>query len=304
MLQIVTKLIEIRFRKFLPPRDTVAIVLFICLYLFLSYVLNSKYELIQNFIFLFSIEIYTYHNNRNDLELLQLNKNYRWILFLEYLFYSLPFLSILVLHLNYIQFVVYLSLLVTYIYLPKTNGLKISYPFRLFDPFWHISFRKNKLWFVVPLPALLAYMGITHTNDNLILASFGLTAVLASSIFNNREPIQFIKATAFDPKKYLIKTIKSTAINTLFIVLPTIIVLLVFQKTALLVYIPLLLILPLQNLLLKYAYFENSLLQQIYFAFTLSSVIQIYLAPVFIMLLPFLYKKAITNLQLMHYASN
>ncbi|MCW2117798.1 hypothetical protein [Flavobacterium sp. 7A] len=135
MFQIVTRLIEIRLRKFLPPKDKTAIVLFIGLYFSLAYLLNSKYEMLQNYIFLFAIEIFTYHTNRTDLELLQLNKKYRSILFIEYLCYSLPFLLILVLHLNYIQLSLYLIMIAAAIYTPRAQTKKIKYPFRLFDPF-------------------------------------------------------------------------------------------------------------------------------------------------------------------------
>ncbi|MCW2117799.1 hypothetical protein [Flavobacterium sp. 7A] len=147
-------------------------------------------------------------------------------------------------------------------------------------------------------------MGATHKNDNLILVSFGISALLSSSIFNNREPIQFIKATVFEPKKYLQHIIKNSAINSLMIIIPTVLVLLILQKTKLLLFVPLLFIFPIINMLLKYAYFKNQFIQQIYFVFVIGSCIQIYLAPVILLLLPYLYKKAVTNLQLMHYASN
>lgn len=304
MLQIIIKLIEIRFRKFLPPKDKTAIVLFLCFYIFLTFILNSYYKLVHNFVFVFSIEILSYQINRKDLELLKLYKNYKILLFAEYLIYSLPVLVVIAIHLDFLQLFLYLSLIVVYLNTFKISSKKFNYPFLLFDPFWHISFRKNKLWLALPIPLLFIYLGISHHNDNLIIASFFINGMITSSVFFNREWPSFLKSTAFTPKLFIVKSVKTTLINTSMIVIPSVITLLLLNKIELLLFIPLLFIFPLLNMLLKYAYFTNLFLQQIYFVLAIGSIIQIYLVPVVIILLPIIYKKALINIQTIQYAHN
>lgn len=300
MIQIIQTLLVIRLRKFLPPMDKLALILFLCGYLFLFYCMNEKFNLLRDYSLLFSLDIFFYHSNRKDIELLKQNRKWKLILFTEYFIYSLPYLVLLILNKEYLFTLIYLILILIYINVPQLNGKINKYPFRLFDPFWHICWRRNKLILFLPISVFLVFAGDLYNNENLIIASFFVASIFTSLPSFQREAIESIKGTAYYGKDYIHKQFKTAIINSLIVGTPLIMALSLFQKWGLLCFIPLIFIIPLINIIFKYSYFNNKFLHQLMFAVFLSAV------PLGISLIaiPFLYLKSVKTIKTIQHVSN
>ena len=151
MAAILTYLIRIRFRKLFGKEDYLAISLLLISIGVLLYFANRNYSQYANFSLFFLFEIARIHFNRKDLELLKLNPNFNTILFLEYSIYSFPILVLLLINQKFIGAVFLFIFLLLISRIPKINQKPLQYPFKMFDPFWVISFRKNKLVLFFPL---------------------------------------------------------------------------------------------------------------------------------------------------------
>lgn len=298
MFKIIYTLLVVRYRKFMPHKSIIGIIFLLLGCSFMTYILNTEYETIKDFYFITSTGVLFNHLQRKDIELLKLHKNFRMILFSEYLCYSLPFIAVLVLRHELLQTCLYVFLIFLCVWIPKIHSRKMSFPFQLFDPFWHIGFRKNKLILLLILALYIIIMGVRHKNDNLILASFFITTITSCVASFSKEAKQFIKVSVFDAENYLKKQFKTGLINTAMILLPTIIQLVVLQKWYFLLFIPFVFVLPIINILLKYVFFENELSHIIAFSFIACSFVQLSSLPITLILLPFMYKKALKNMTL------
>lgn len=292
MIKIISTLVLVRLRKFLPKDDKTAVVLLVLAYLFLSYGLNNYFTVLENYILLFSLEILLYHNHRNDLELLKLHSNYKRILFFEYVLYSAPVLLVIFLN-NWLFGIAYLILIIGYINIPKISSSVIKYPFYLFDPFCHITFRRNKLLLFLPVAVFLIIMGEQYHNDNLIFASIIINSVIAGIPSFNREFIEHIKNSGHKAEKYIYKQFKTSIVNTVIIAIPLFLTLLIFQKWEFLLYSLFVIVFPLINIVFKYTFFHNIFQQQMFVALSFGFI---YLAVPFIMF-PFLLYQSIKNIK-------
>lgn len=168
----------------------------------------------------------------------------------------------------------------------------------MFDVFWTISFRKYKLFFLIPALGFLIYIGSKYQNPNLqyaVLLFLGLALCIPS---NEREKLHFIKASSFIGKDYLWQQIKTICYNSIFVLIPIAIVFVVLQEFQIIFFIPLLLILPIVNLLFKYVFFDRIIVHNIAFLFFLGNLM--YGFP--ILFIPILYFKAIKNLKIIQNA--
>ncbi|OUL61259.1 hypothetical protein B8T70_16340 [Flavobacterium sp. AJR] len=300
MIKILKYLILIRFRKILPKDDYLAIGLFLAFYSVIIYFLNQLFPKYNYYFLITTLEIAFYHQNRKDIELLRVNKNYRLLLFLEYTIYSFPFIIIYLINQRWDILIIH-SLILYFLILLNKLGLKtIKYPFRLFDPFWHICFRKNKLILFIPLIIFLNVMGDQYNNDNLNLASLFLVSFIGCLPSFNRENIIHIKISSFDSGKYLLKQIQVAIYNTLLLSTALILCLLIFKKWDLLLFVPLVFLFPIISILFKYTFFSNSLLQQIFFALF---IINIQIGIPFL-ILPYLYYKSIKTINNLKYVTD
>lgn len=231
---------------------------------------------------------------RLDVELLKMKKNYKLILFIEYLIYSSPFYLVLLLKNEFIFIAAIILFKILLINAPKFNLKIIKYPFDTFNIYWHISFRKYKLIYILPILITIIFMAVNSKNQNLLYVVFlGLSLIACIPSFE-RETIEEIKHNPFDAQKYLNFQFKNSIINTAYLILPvalTLCVLLQWENLILLIFI---FIIPLLNLLLKYIYFNNSYLQQIFFTLFIASSIFLFGVP--LLAAPFIYKKAIKTL--------
>lgn len=300
MIKILKYLILIRFRKILPKDDYLAIGLFLAFYAVIIYFLNQLFPKYNYYFLITTLEIAFYHQNRKDIELLRVNKNYRLLLFLEYTIYSLPFIIIYLINQPWDILIIHFLILYFLILLNKIGLKTIKYPFRLFDPFWHICFRKNKLILFIPLIIFLNVMGDQYNNDNLNLASLFLVSFIGCLPSFNRENIIHIKISSFDSRKYLLKQIQVAIYNTLLLSTALILCLLVFKKWDLLLFVPLVFLFPIISILFKYTFFSNSLLQQIFFTLF---IINIQIGIPFL-ILPYLYYKSIKTINNLKYVTD
>ncbi len=281
----------IRLRKLFRKADVSVYLTVVAVFLLGSYILLQNIEKYGNYFLLFSLEILAYHRRRKDLELLKFRQNYRSILYAEYSIYSLPYTIPFLISSSWILFLAYQLLIYIYLCLPTYKFYVFKYPFKLFDPFWVICFRKNKLiWSLIPV-LFLIYMGSNYDNDNLILFSFLILAIVFCIPSFQREAVYFIKVSKH--KNYLLQQIKTNIYNSFFLVIPTAIFTLILGEYQLLQFIPLALLPMILNILTKYALFKKIFEHQILFAILLGGFL--YFLP--IIAIPFLLYQSKKNLK-------
>lgn len=283
MLKLLITLNTIRLRKILPKDDYLAYLLFFAFYGVLVYFLSSSYSEFSKYILLFSLEI--------------LRKDYLLILFIEYVVYSLPVLTIIAINKDFLNLLIYMALLCVFTILPKFNFKIIKFPFQLFDPFWTISFRKYKLYLFLPLLAFISIMAHQSANDNLNYFNILLVSLLGTIPSFQRENAEHIKISAYAGKSYLLQQLKTVLFNTLFIAVP-LLGLLLFQNWNLLLFLPVVFLVPVVSILFKYAFFDNIFLHVIFFTLFFGNIQ--YGIP--LLLIPFLYHYSLQKINTIQYA--
>ena len=284
----------IRFRKLISKDDYLAVALIVLLYFGIAFLVYHNYESFRNYIPLLFLDVIAYHLQRNDVEILKLKKNYKTILFTEYVIYSFPFYLVLLLKKEFIVIVAVLLFKIVLINAPRLNLKTIKYPFNLFNIHWHISFRRYRLIYVFPFLIALIYVAISHQNANLIFLVFLILSFIACIPSFERESTEEIGINPFRAKKYLLYQLKNVLINTFYIVIPIALTLCFFQQWEKLLFVIIVFIPPLINVFFKYIYFDNTIIHQI--IFILFFVSNIFLFGVLLLFLPFIYKKAIEKL--------
>jgi hypothetical protein len=302
MIKILKYLVLIRFRKILSKDDYFAILLISLGYIVSAVLVFKNYSYFRNYMFLLFIDIAVYHINRSDLEFLKLHKSYKIILLLEYLFYSSPFYLVFFLKNDFILVFGLLVLKLFLISIEKVYFKIIPYPFQLFNVFWHISFRKYKLIFTLPIIIILLFLAIENKNENIIYFILIILTIISCIPSFEREKLEEIKLNPFDSEKYLKRQFKNSIINTFYLVIPVVVILCVLLQWEVLSFSIIIFIISLINIILKYVYFNNSFLHQIVFIFFIGSSIMLYGIP--LLTIPFLYKKAIKNLNTIKYANH
>jgi hypothetical protein len=292
----------IRFRKIVSKDDYFAIALILLLYFCSAIIIYMNYEKLNNYMYLFLIDLLVKHVNRSDITFLKLNKNYKILLFLEYLIYLLPFYIIFLLKKEFLIFSGFILFQIVLLNMPRINLKTIPYPFQLFNPFWHINFRKYKLVFFLPIIFGLIYMSIISNNDNIIYFTFIILGIISCLPSFERETLEEIKLNPFNSKKYISYQFKNSIINTTYLTIPIAILLCFLLKWEQLFFLLAIFIIPLVNILLKYVFFSNSLLHQISFLFFAGFTITFFGIP--LLITPYLYKKAIVNLNAIKYANH
>ena len=267
-------------------------VLFIVTIIAFAIFFQLNYSKYVDYLPIFLFEIIAIQTNRNDKKFLQLNANFRVILFLEYLILSLPILVLLLFNQRFLFTIVYL--LVTYLltFINKKVLKTRRYPFKMFDVFWTITFRKYKLFWLMPILIFLIFMGHEYQNQNLEYAVLLLVAITLSAPTSEREKIYFIKTSAFIGKQYLWQQIKTIGYNSIFFIVPIAICFAVLNEFQMVLILPFIVLIPITNLLFKYVYFDRIIVHNIFFALFLGFIM--YGFP--LLFIPILYLKSIKNL--------
>ena len=301
VLQILKYLLIIRLRKWVSKDDYLAYFLLLLIHFLGALLIYFYFVQYKNYIFLCFFDIIVFNTNRNDSSFLELSKKYKVILFFEYILYLLPYLIVLFLKQEWLFIAIFLLFNLVLINLPKMKFKIISYPFELFNVFWHISFRKHKLLFVYPIILALCYIYYLHKNENVLLFGFLLLTLVSCIVSFEREKVEEIIINPFNSEKYLSFQLKNTLINTFYVFFPAVLVFPILNWE-MLVYILPIFVISITATLLKYIYFNNIMLQQL--VFVLLVVLSITLFGLPMLLIPYLYKKAISNLNSIKYVSN
>lgn len=301
MLQILKYLLLIRLRKWVSKDDYLAYFLLLLLHSLGALFFYFYFEEYKNYIFLCFFDVLVFNANRGDSSFLKLSKNYKAILFFEYILYLLPYIIVLFLKLEWLYVVVFFLLNIILINLPKLSFKIISYPFDLFNVFWHISFRKHKLLFVYPIIFALCYIYYLHKNANVLFFGLLLLTLVSINATFEREKTEEIIINPFNSEKYLFFQLKNTLINTFYVFFPAMLVFSILNWE-MLVYIFPVFVISITATLLKYIYFNNIVLQQLVFVILVVLSITLFGLPM--LLIPYLYKKAISNLNSIKYVSN
>lgn len=301
MIQIIQTLLQIRLRKFLPPKDKLALIIFLCSCLLYLFCLNEKFQVLRNYSLLFSLDIFFYHITRKDIELLKLNKKLNLILFGEYFVYSILYLALFIINKEYLLVLIYLFLIACYTFIaPESYGKVIKYPFKLFDPFWHICWRRNKLILFLPITIFLVVVGDLYNNKNLIIASLFVASFFCAIPSFQREAYENIKMSYYSGKNYLYKQFKVAIANSIMIIIPLIITLILFQKWELLCFTPLIFAIPILNIIFKYSFFNNQLQHQLLLVVFLSMLP----LGISVVAIPFLCLKSVKTIKVIQHATN
>ncbi len=298
MLQLLKYLLIIRFRKIFAKDDFFAAGLLILVIAILTYFFQVNYNNKVEYLGIFIFQIIAIQIDRKDIEFLKFNSNFRIIIFFEYCILSLPTLILLVLNAKTLYFFGFIISLFATTFLKSINSKIIKYPFKMFDVFWTISFRKYKLFWLLPMLGFVIYMSQKYQNPNLqyfVLLVLGIVLCVPS---NEREKLHFIKASSYIGKDYLWQQVKTILYNSMFVLVPIAIVFGVLQEFQILLFIPLLLLLPIVNLLFKYVFFDRLIVHNIFFAFFIGGLM--YGFP--LLFIPILYFKSIKNLKIIQNA--
>jgi len=263
MLKILQYLIQIRLQKLFRKVDVSIYITVVVFFAIADYLLFPFFEKYSFYVLLCSLEILRYHRNRKDIELLKFRTDYRAILYLEYSIYSVAFTLPLLLLQKWVPFILYQVLIFVFLYIPTIKSHVFKYPFKLFDPFWVIHFRKNKLFLTLIPVVFFVYMGHHYENDSLILfAIFILSIVLCIPSFQ-REAVYFIKLS--NTQNYLGSQFKTQVYNSLFLIIPIAAVIACCGRFELLPYVLLVLFPMFLSVLMKYTLFNKVFEHQILF---------------------------------------
>lgn len=231
--------------------------------------LYDQAEKYPEWFLVFAFEILRIHQKRKDLSLIK-NK-YFSILFFEYTLYSIPVLILYVLSSQWIYFLGFLFLIITIIFLPKFRIKAIQYPFVFFLPFWTIAFRKNRLYVLYPISIFLNIKGFTVGNIGLVYLSLLLIFLGIFNVLSKSELKHHISISVHRGEHYLSKQLRNTLINCVIAFSPLAIFILYFDAVQIWLLIPILIVL-LEINLIKYAFFDDLIIQTLAYMLCLVSI--------------------------------
>lgn len=228
MFRLLSTLILVRLRKFLPKNDRSAIALFL-LFLGGCYTVFFRYFDDIGFLGLvLFLDPLFYHLKRHDLELLKESKKYRLLLFSEYLTYTLPVIFIYLFKGEfYVLFGVLYAYFITFVKQIKVNPLPL--PFKIIAPIWHIYFRKYRGYLIMIISIFLLCMGGYNDNENLIHFAVILSLLFPIAIYFEEDRSEFIVYSKYVGRHFLNKQlfvyfINVFLFNALFVIIHTVFV--------------------------------------------------------------------------------
>jgi hypothetical protein len=259
-----------RFRK-LIYRDS-SLFYFLCLlYILGVWKLLTYNETYSKFIFVIFIFIQTIILlERNDFILLKkqlgLIKAYLFI-FLDLFYFNLIVLLCILFKGFFNHFIlslVLLALMPLLLFLKKIN-YHFKLPFSTIDPLW-INFIRRKPWILLILIIIyfIQYQGLENKNIGLFqITSFGI-GYFVSQIYTEKEKLIYLKFSKKNIKIYLLESLKNNIINTLYISIPCLLLLVIYKIS------------PIEFLFqiifstsfiffIRYLFYRNNIIQGIFF---------------------------------------
>lgn len=300
MMQTALYLTYIYYRKFFVKGDLLAVSLLLGGVLFSLFAIFQNYADYYFLLFIFLLGTVSHHLQRKDIQLLKNYTNHRKILFTEYCIENFLILFVFLLKTDFRNLIIYLFCIVIITFLPQKTQ-KTRYPFVIFDPQWHISFRKYKLVMFFPLSFILIWIGYSYKNENLGIFSLLLASFICTIPYFERELQAHIVISDYLGKNYLWKIIKTGFLNFLIFFLPIFITfLIVFQSFSYVWSFPIFFLLPLVGILTKYVFFESLIVQSlVFFAVVAGTPYGVPLVAI-----PLLHYKSVQSIKKMQYANH
>jgi hypothetical protein len=289
----------IYYRRLFAKGDLLTIIVLIGLMGGVLYALYEHYDLWKWTIIFFPLATLSHHNSREDLSLLKYHSQYRKILIGEYFVENIPFLFLLLLKMDFLLAGGYALGIGLMAFLPQKDFV-LPYPFSLSDPLWHTTFRKYKLLYALPILIVLIGIAIAYKNTNLALFALGITGLISSMPYFEREHIAHICISSFQGKDYLQHQLITGFKNSLILFSPIYLAYFIGFGWESISLLPLFLGIPMVGILSKYAFFDQPLTQSFAWVGILLG------APYFfpILALPYLYYRALKNLQKYPYVTD
>lgn len=214
MCRVILTLVLIRLRKFLPKNDNSAIILFLFFLIGFYFIFYKFYDEMKVLGFLFFLDPLLYHMKRKDLALLKESKHFTILLFTEYLLYIFPAVIIFLLkgEVYALLSIVYVFIL-TFVKQFKTKPIVL--PFKLFEPLWHICFRKYKGYLLQLFSILILCIGIIKDNDNVVYFAILISLLFPVMIYFEEDNNDFVVYSKYYGRDFINKQIAVYLINLL-----------------------------------------------------------------------------------------
>lgn len=296
MIQIAFYLAYIYWRKFFVKGDFLALWLLIGSVLFFILSISHTYEDFSFLLFFPLQATLSHHFSRKDFSLLKLHTSRKGVVIIEYFIENSPFLLTFLIKNDWLYASLYSLAIIAIAFLPQKLN-KTRYPFALFCPFWHTSFRKGKLFIVVLLSAFVIIISSCYKNENLGLFGLLVCSFVCTIPYFEREYLAHISASAYTSNDFLQRQIKVGILNSAIILIPVFMLFLICFDFEYYWAFPLFFILPLLGIFTKYSFFESPLMQNFVFAAVLATAT--YGSP--ILMLPILYHKSIKFIKKIQY---
>lgn len=307
MIKVAFGLVYIHLRKLFAKGDYLTIGVLIAGLLFVVSAIYQRYESFYLLPFVFLFSTISHHLMRDDFSLLKIRKDFRKIIFIEYFLYNFLFLGVFLVKKDWFFAFIYLLSLILVVFIPQKT-MKIKYPFDLFDPFWHISFRKYKIiliiFFAIILIIFFAIMLIViaknYENPNLALFAFFVVSVISTLPYFEREFPLHIVISSYLGQRYLLEQIKVGSINFAIVFVPVLMMYFICFRLENFWILFLFSTFPLLGILTKYAFFDNKIVQNLSFVLILGGIF--YGIP--LLAIPFLYHKSVQKIKRIQYANH
>ncbi|EGD35343.1 MULTISPECIES: hypothetical protein [unclassified Capnocytophaga] len=292
-------LVYIYYRRLFAKGDILTITILVVILGGSLYTLYQHYNSWSWVLALFLLSTFSHHNSREDLLLLKRHPQYRRILIGEYLIENLPFILLPVYKSDFLVAAGYLFGIIVIAFLPQ-RSLTLSYPFSLADPLWHSTFRKYKLLFFLPIIIGLIIIASVYKNPNLALFALIATGFVCCVPYFEREYPAHMSIAAQRGGDYLHYQLITGSKNAILFFCPIWLTYLIAFGTDNVMVLPICLGFPIVGGITKYAFFTHPLAQSLAMVTIFFGVL--YILP--LLVLPYLYYKAIQNIQSYQYVTD
>ncbi len=292
MIKTIFYLVYVFWRKYIKKGDYLtAFVIFMGL----GYAVFQIYKDYNNkhyLLFIFLIATILEHIQRKDLSLLKRIRNWRIIIFGQYTLISMPILILFTIKRDFLLLLVYILGLYATTFIRNKN-IKIAYPFSLYYPMWHTSFRKYKLVFIYPFLAFILYISKRYGNINLAYFVLGVISIISVVPYFEREHIIHIKSSNLKGQRFLFRQISTAFINYLLHCFIFVVLGVILFDYKILIWAVILFLITIIGVLTKYVFYGNVLSQSVFFTVMVAG--SQYGLPFIAM--PYIYYKAIRNIK-------
>jgi hypothetical protein len=206
--------------------------------------------------------------SRNDFTILKKNlgisKTYLVFVFDLVLFNTIALIALANQSLKYFTIAALCVFLFPFFLFFKRASSKIWLPFSTKSPLWLITIRQKPwLLFILFFGYYIQYEALMVSNFNLFLVACNLIPIYLLVMYQEQnEKFLFFKFIGFSKTQYLLNDFKNNVKNVLFLLLPTLILMFIFQFYSI-EKLVLIVLTSIFSVSLKYIFYDNSLLKSI-----------------------------------------